>query len=58
MSPTSSSAWALLYLLEEELEEMEEEIEEKKEAKLPALDLSEKRNSLTLDLPLEPPSLE
>jgi hypothetical protein len=57
MSPTSSSAWALLYLLEEELEEMEE-IEEIEEPKLPALDLSEKRNSLTLDLPLEPPSLE
>jgi hypothetical protein len=37
---------------------MEEEIEEKKEPKLPALDLSETRNSHTLDLPLEPPSLE
>jgi hypothetical protein len=59
-----SSAWAPSYLPEEELEETAEEIEEKEEIeeeeapKLRALDLPEERNSLTLDLPLEPLLLE
>ena len=57
-SPASFSAWARLYLLEEELEETEEEKEEKEEPKLPALDLLEERKSLTLDLPFEALSLE
>jgi len=57
-SPTASSAWALRYLPEEELEETEEEIEEKEEPKLRALDLPEELKSLALDLPLEPLLLE
>ena len=57
-SPTASSAWALRYLPEEELEETEEEIEKKEEPKLRALDLPEELKSLALDLPLEPLLLE
>ena len=57
-SPTSTSAWALRYLPEEELEETEEEIEDKEEPELRALELPEELRSLTLDLPLEPLSLE